>query len=130
MQCGGEGETGRGKTEGEREKEEEEEVGEEEEGRKYLRHAEIIGERELSTLNSKEASGRADEGVSSQKSEGSLLNRSVECRAEGEGVASRAAEAKAQSGQMCTCTCHHEAGVRETNGGRRTRGSSWGAPLL
>lgn len=34
-----------------------------------------LGERELSTLNSKEASGRADDGGSSQKSEGSFLNR-------------------------------------------------------
>lgn len=77
VECGGEGETGGGKTEGKkvREKEEEEEIGEEEEGRKYLRHAEIIGKRELSPLNSKEASGRGDEGVSSQKSEGSFLNR-------------------------------------------------------
>ena len=77
VECGGEGETGGGKTEGKkgREKEEEEEVGEEEEGRKYLRHAEITGKRELSPLNSREASRRGDEGVSSQKSERSFLNR-------------------------------------------------------
>lgn len=76
VECGGEGETGGGKTEGKKVREEEkEEVGEKEEGRKYLRHADIIGKRELSPLNSKEASRRGDEGVSSQKSEGSFLNR-------------------------------------------------------
>lgn len=52
-------------------------------------------------MNSKEASGRADDGGSSQKSERSFLNRSVERRAEAEGVPSSSSSKGPEWPDLC-----------------------------